>query len=76
METKLKNLYYQEIDCGALDFDSDRAYRLYLARSQALWPDQELPQPVFDLLDTANFLSFAHGFRLGVRLARWAREIK
>ena len=33
-----------------------------------------MPQPIFQLLEQSNFLSFAHGFRLGLGLGRWAGE--
>lgn len=33
-----------------------------------------MPEPLFHLLDTSNYLSFAHGFRLGLHLDRWAEE--
>ena len=71
MEQKIKELYYQEIHSGGLDFDSDPEYQQYLSQSEALWNGEDMPKPYFDLLDHANFLSFAHGVQLGMRLAAW-----
>ena len=72
MEERLKCLYWQEIDRARLDFESDPAYRDYFTQSQALWEGGDMPQPIFQLLEQSNFLSFAHGFRLGLGLGRWA----
>ena len=71
MEEKIKELYYQEIQSGGLDFDSDPEYQQYLSQSEALWNGEDMPKPYFDLLDHANFLSFAHGVQFGMRLAAW-----
>ena len=73
MEEKLKVLYDQEIDQSRLDFDDDPEYQAYYTQAQALWEGEDMPAAVFHLLETANFLSFAHGFRLGARLAGWVR---
>lgn len=72
MKQLLQELYWQEIDKARLNFEADPAYRDYLTQSQALWEDQDMPDPIFHLLDTSNFLSFVHGFRLGLELGRWA----
>lgn len=74
MEEKLKALYDQEIDQSRLDFDSDPEYQAYYTQAEALWKGEDLPAAVFHLLETSNFLSFAHGFRLGARLAGWVRK--
>ena len=71
MEEILKELYIQEIDQSRLDFDHDPEYQAYYTQAEALWEGEELPAALFHLLDTSNFLSFAHGFRLGAQLAGW-----
>ncbi len=73
MKEKLKALYLQEIGKSGLDFDNDPEYRAYYTQAEALWEGGDMPAAVFHLLETSNFLSFTHGFRLGIRLARWAR---
>ena len=72
MKSLIQELYYQEIDQAHLDLDADPDYQAYLAQAQTVWQDEDMPQPIFDLLDHANFLSFAHGFRLGIALMKWA----
>lgn len=74
MEENLKKLYIQEVDQARLDFDGDPEYQAYYTQAEALWKGEDMPLPFFNLLDAGNFLSFAHGFRLGLRLAGWARE--
>ena len=73
MEQKLKELYNQEIDQFRLDFDSDPEYQAYYTQAKALWEGDDMPKSFYNLLDTGNFLSFAHGFRLGMELAGWLR---
>lgn len=73
MEEKLKELYLLETGPSGLDFSLDPEYRQYYTQAEALWEGGEMPAAVFHLLETANFLSFAHGFRLGLRLSKWAR---
>lgn len=73
MEEKLKKLYIQEIDQFHLDFDHDPEYQKYYTQAQLLWKGEDMPDPLYRLLDTANFLSFAHGFRLGMELSSWLR---
>ena len=74
MTERLKHLYSLEIEQARLNFEADPAYRDYLTQSQALWEGGDMPQPIFQLLEQSNFLSFAHGFRLGLGLGRWAGE--
>lgn len=69
MERILRELYVLEVDQARLDFEADPAYQTYLTQSEALWQGQDMPEPIFRLLDTGNYISFAHGFRLGLRLA-------
>lgn len=73
MEEQLKALYDQEIEQSRLDFDSDPAYQAYYTQAEALWEGGDMPAAVFHLLEISSFLSFTHGFRLGMDLARWAR---
>ncbi len=73
MEEKLKELYIQEIDRFRLNFDRDPEYQKYYTQAMALWKGEDMPDPVYHLLDAGNFLSFTHGIRLGARLAGWLR---
>lgn len=73
MEEKLKALYIQEIDQSRLDFDNDPEYQAYYTQAAALWKGADMPEPFYNLLDASSFLSFAHGFRLGMELAGWLR---
>lgn len=73
MKEQLKELYMQEIDQSRLEFDSDPEYKAYYTQAQSLWEGGDMPAAVFHLLDAGNFLSFAHGFRLGAQLAGWLR---
>ena len=68
MEETLRELYIRETSRDGLDFDSDPEYQAYYTQTEALWEGGELPAA---LLDTSNFLSFAHGFRLGAQRAGW-----
>lgn len=74
MEELLKTLYIRETSQSSLDFDRDPEYHAYYTQAQELWEGEDMPPAFFRLLDAGNFLSFAHGFRLGARLARWTRE--
>ena len=71
MEETLRELYIRETSRDSLDFDSDPEYQAYYTQAEALWEGGEIPAALFHLLDTSNFLSFAHGFRLGAQLAGW-----
>lgn len=71
MEEKLKELYIQEIHQSRLDFDNNPEYQAYYTQAQQLWEGGDMPAPLFHLLETSNLISFAHGFQLGARLARW-----
>ena len=73
MEEKLKELYIQEIDQSRLNFDCDPEYQQYYTQAKALWKGEDMPESFYHLLDAGNFLSFAHGFRLGAQLAGWVR---
>ena len=73
MEETLRELYIRETSRDGLDFDSDPEYQAYYTQAEALWEGGEMPKSFYDLLDAGNFLSFAHGFRLGAQLAGWVR---
>lgn len=72
MDTQLKELFYDKQDRGRLVFEADPEYNRLLHQSLALFPGGDLLREVFELLETANSISFAHGFRLGLRLREWA----
>ena len=72
MDKQLKEFFFDEQDHGHLVFEDFPEYADLLHQSLALFPDGSLPRPLFDLLETANCISFAHGLRLGLRLERWA----
>ena len=72
MLPELQALYYYETEQEHLNFDSDPVYQEKMARALAELGAQELSPALFSLLDTANQISFTHGFRLGVSLVRWA----
>ena len=74
MKEKLKTLYIQDITQAHLDFERDPEYHTYYTQAEALWEGGDMPAPLFHLLDTSNFLSFVHGFRLGLKLARWFQK--
>ena len=71
MEEKLKELYFQELDQSRLDFDNNPEYQAYYTQAQQLWEGGDMPAALVHLLETRNLISFAHGFQLGARLARW-----
>lgn len=72
MIPELQELYYYETEHALLDFDAHPEYQEKLSQALAELDATELPEPLFSLLDTANLISFIHGFRLGVSLVRWA----
>ena len=71
MEEQLRELYIREIDLSRLDFEGGPRYQTYYTQAEALWEGGDMPEPFYHLLDTWNFLAFAHGFRLGARLVQW-----
>lgn len=73
MKERLRELYQQEIEASRLDFDTDPEYRRCYTQAEALWEGEEIPDAVFHLLDTSDFLAFVHGFRLGAALVGWVR---
>lgn len=72
MIPELQKLYYYEIEHAHLDFDADPVYQENMARALAELGTQEFSPALFSLLNTANQISFTHGFRLGVSLVQWA----
>lgn len=72
MNEQLKALYDLEIEQARLDFDRNPDYQNCLAQVQDLWEGEDMPPSLFQLLEVSNFLSFAHAFRLGLRMGREA----
>ncbi len=68
MDKQLQEFFYDEQERGRLVFEDSPEYEDLLRQSLSLFPGGDLPRPVFDLLETANLISFAHGLRLGLRL--------
>ena len=72
MDERLKELFFDEQDRGRLVFEDCPAYNDLMEQCLALFPGGDLPDPIFQLLDLSNSLSFAHGIGLGLELSRWA----
>ncbi len=72
MNEQIQELFFNEVNRGRLNFDSDPEYARQMAQSSALFPGGDLPQPIFELLESANYISFAYGLKLGLRLQQWA----
>ena len=72
MDEQMKEFFFDEQDRGRLIFEDSPEYDGRLRQSLSLFPDGDLPQPIFDLIETASCLSFAHGFKLGLGLREWA----
>ena len=68
MNEQIKALYHLETESSRLDFEQDPDYQLYYTQAQALWEGGEMPSAFFHLLDTSNYLAFAHGLRTGLNL--------
>ena len=73
MDKQLQDFFFDEQDRGRLVFEDFPEYNSLMNRSLSLFPDGDLPRPLFDLLETANCISFAHGLKLGLRLREWAQ---
>ena len=71
MQKQIQEFFFDEQDRGHLVFEDDPQYADLLYQSLSLFPDGDLPAPVFNLLETANCISFAHGLKLGLRLREW-----
>ena len=69
MEVQLQELYFSEVDSGRLMYEDDPEYE---RRRQAL-RDPEARDLLWDAVlrftDQSDLVSFAHGLRLGLRLA-------
>ena len=72
MDKQLREFFYDQQDRGHLAFEDSPEYVGLLRQCMALFPTGDLPEPIFDLLETANLISFAHGLRLGLGLREWA----
>ncbi|MCI8423959.1 MAG: hypothetical protein HFF50_10615 [Lawsonibacter sp.] len=72
MEKQLQELFCDEVDRKRLVFEDSPQYNKWYAQSEALFPNGDLPAAVFHLLEISNCIAFTHGFRLGLRLKRWA----
>ena len=71
----MQELYLNEQEQGRLVYEKFPEYESLLQESLTLFPDEEMPKTIFDLLETSNCISFAHGLRLGLRLSQWAEEL-
>ena len=74
MDKRLQDFFFSEQEQGRLNFDADLKYADLLRQSLSLFPDGDLPNPVFDLMELTNSLSFAHGLKLGLRLREWTHS--
>ena len=72
MDKQLKEFFFAEQEQGRLKFETFPEYTDRLGQSVALFPSGDLPDPIFDLLETSNYISFVHGLKLGLRLSQWA----
>ena len=75
MNKQLKEFYEDEVERRHLDFETFPEYNSLIDQCLSLFPNGDLPKPVFDLLETANCISFAYGLKLGLRLKRWAQSL-
>lgn len=75
MKRYLEALYFMEVDSARLNFERDGRYQKALSQVYSLLGEEDLPAPVFRLLDVSNRISFVHGLLLGLRLRRWANRL-
>ena len=75
MNEQIQELYLNEQEQGRLVYENFPEYDDLLRQSLTLFPGEELPKIIFDLLETSNCIAFAHGLRLGLRLRQWAEEL-
>ncbi len=73
MDKQLKEFFFEEQERGRLNFETFPEYADRLHQSVALFPSGDLPDPIFELLEISNYISFAHGLKLGLNLKRWAQ---
>ena len=77
MEVQLQELYFSEVDSGRLMYEDDPEYeRRRQALSSCLDRLEVIPEArdllwdaVLRFTDQSDLVSFAHGLRLGLRLA-------
>lgn len=82
MERLLRDLYNVELEQNRLCYDRDPDYAADLAQFSQRYEQlfacndhqlcEELWSGAFSLFDSTGRLAFAHGLRLGLRLAWWA----
>ena len=71
MNEQIQELCLNEQEQGRLAYEKSPEYESLLQQTLALFPDEELPKIIFDLLETSNCIAFSHGFRFGLRLKQW-----
>ena len=54
MDKQLREFFYDQQDRGHLAFEDSPEYAGLLRQCMALFPSGDLPEPIFDLLETAN----------------------
>ena len=74
MEVQLQELYFSEVDSGRLMYEDDPEYeRRRQALSSCLDRLEVIRDPLWDAVlrftNQSDLVSFAHGLRLGLRLA-------
>ena len=72
MNKQLQEFFHDEVDRGRLLFEDFPEYNDLFAKSEALFPNGDLPNEIVRLLDISNCIAFAHGLKLGLKLERWA----
>ena len=75
MNKQLQEFFCNEILQEHLIFEDFPEYNDLMDQCLPLFPNGDLPKPLFDLIETANLISFAHGLKLGLRLKRWAQSL-
>lgn len=74
MNEQIQELYFNEQEQGRLVYENFPEYDGLLQQSLTLFPGEEMPKVVFDLLETSNCIAFAHGLRFGLRLKQWVES--
>lgn len=75
MNEQIQELYFLEQERGRLVYENFPEYEALLRQSLPLFPGEELPKVIFDLLETSNCIAFAHGLRFGLKLKQWVEEL-
>ena len=73
MDKQLQEFYYDEVERGHLNFEDFPEYNDSMKQSLVLFPSDDLPKQIGQLLDVSNCISFAHGLKLGLKLKAWAQ---